>query len=222
MKRTITLRLFAITSFAGASLFLASCNKDTATDESSSDDAAENAEPVEKDTLGSLTDELIVQLNQYADIVLAVKDTTTAQEAVSNLDQVGDAIGAIAARLDKIETPDEATNIAVDEKMKNASMAIQQKMQAAGQIMSNQEVAKILIPALQNFGVRMAEHEKVFRRFGSQENEPAQQQPNSAPAATEAPAAEAPATTEVPATEEAPAAPDTEAVPAAPAAPAAE
>ena len=77
--------------------------------------------------------------------------------------------------------------------MKTASMAIKQKMQTVGEIMSNQEVAAILIPALQNFGKRMAEQEKVFMRFGSQKNKAQQQQP--APAA-EAPAAEtaAPAT----------------------------
>jgi hypothetical protein len=131
---------------------------------------AEKAVVQVKDTLDSLTDELVIQLNQYADIVLAVKDTATAREAVTNLNTVADTIEAIAARLDKIETPDEATNIAVDEKMKTASMAIKQKMQAAGEIMSNEEVAGILIPALQNFGKRMAEQEKVFMRFGSTKN----------------------------------------------------
>jgi len=57
--------------------------------------------------------------------------------------------------------------------------------------MSNEEVAGILIPALQNFGKRMAEQEKVFMRFGSQKNKAPQQQPAPAatPAATPAPAA---------------------------------
>jgi acyl carrier protein len=188
MKPVTNLRLLSVITLASSSLFFSACEKK----------AAESTEAVEVeqavDTLDSLTDELVVQLNQYADIVLAVKDTATAQEAVTNLNTVADAIAAIAARLDKIEIPDEAANIAVDEKMKTASMAIKQKMQAAGEIMSNEEVAGILIPALQNFGKRMSEQEKVFMRFGSQKNKAPQQQPAPAAApATEAPAAETPA-----------------------------
>tara|TARA_B110000285_G_scaffold151220_1_gene168785 strand:- start:1694 stop:2347 length:654 start_codon:yes stop_codon:yes gene_type:complete len=213
MKPVTNLRLLSVITLASSSLFFSACEKK----------AAESTEGVEVeqavDTLDSLTDELVVQLNQYADIVLAVKNTATAQEAVTNLNTVADAIAAIAARLDKIEIPDEAANIAVDEKMKTASMAIKQKMQAAGEIMSNEEVAGILIPALQNFGKRMAEQEKVFMRFGSQKNKAPQQQP--APAAAPAPAAETPAT-EAPAAETpAPAAPTAEAAtPATPATPA--
>lgn len=212
MKPVTNLRLLSVITLASSSLFFSACEKK----------AAESTEGVEVeqavDTLDSLTDELVVQLNQYADIVLAVKDTATAQEAVTNLNTVADAIAAIAARLDKIEMPDEAANIAVDEKMKTASMAIKQKMQAAGEIMSNEEVAGILIPALQNFGKRMAEQEKVFMRFGSQKNKAPQQQPT--PAETPAPAAETPAT-EAPAAET-PAAPAAEAAAPATPAPAAE
>ena len=185
MKPVTNLRLLSVITLASSSLFFSACEKK----------AAESTEAVEVeqavDTLDSLTDELVVQLNQYADIVLTVKDTATAEEAVTNLNTVADAITAIAARLDKIEIPDEAANIAVDEKMKTASMAIKQKMQTVGEIMSNQEVAAILIPALQNFGKRMAEQEKVFMRFGSQKNKAPQQQP--APTETPAPATEAPA-----------------------------
>jgi ribosomal 50S subunit-associated protein YjgA (DUF615 family) len=215
MKPMNTLKLLSIATFASTSMFFTSCGekKDAETEanneaqEAEASTAAQQAE----DTLGSLTDELIIQLNQYADTVLSVKDTATANDAIGNLDKIGDAIGAIAARLNKIDMPDEATNIAVDEKMKSASNAIKQKMQAAGQIMSNQEVAGILIPALQNFGMRMAEHEKVFMRFGKQKDQSAPQQPaaeQAAPAAatSEAPAAaEAPVATDAPAAAEAPA-----------------
>ena len=212
MKPVTNLRLLSVITLASSSLFFSACEKKAA--ESTEGAQAEQAEQA-VDTLDSLTDELIVQLNQYADIVLTVKDTATAEEAVTNLNTVADAIAAIAARLDKIEIPDEAANIAVDEKMKTASMAIKQKMQAAGEIMSNEEVAGILIPALQNFGKRMAEQEKVFMRFGSQKNKAPQQQP--APAETPAPAAETPVA-ETPA----PAAPAAEAAAPATPAPAAE
>ena len=201
MKIVSKTRLFSIVTLAATSLFFTSCGEKKDTEAEASTETQKS-----QDTLGGLTDELIVQLNQYADIVLAVKDTATAQEAVGNLDKVGDAIGAIAARLDKIEMPDEATNLAVDEKMKNASNAIKQKMQSAGAIMSNQEVAGILIPALQNFGMRMAEHEKVFMRFGRQENKSAPEQPTAEQVAEPVTEPVAPASSEVPAAEAAPAA----------------
>ena len=221
MKPVTNLRLLSVITLASSSLFFSACEKKAA--DSTEGAQAEQAEQAEQavDTLDSLTDELIVQLNQYADIVLAVKDAATAQEAVTNLNTVADAIAAIAARLDKIEMPDEAANIAVDEKMKTASMAIKQKMQAAGEIMSNEEVAGILIPALQNFGKRMAEQEKVFMRFGSQKNKAPQQQP--APAATPSATPSAAPSTEAPAAETpAPAAPTAEAATPATPAPAAE
>lgn len=187
-----TLKLFSIATFASTSIFFTSCGEKKDAEAGAGTEAPSTEVQKSQDTLDSLTDELIVQLNQYAETVLSVKDTTTANAAIANLDVIGDAIGAIAARLDKIETPDEAANIAVDEKMKNASNAIKQKMQAAGQIMSNQEVAGILIPALQNFGMRMAEHEKVFKRFGSQNDKSEAEQLDAAPeapAAADAPAA---------------------------------
>lgn len=205
MKLTNNVRLLAAATVASSSLLFTACDKGTTPDETSANEPAEKAVVEVKDTLGSLTDELIIQLNQYADTVLSVKDTATANDAIGNLDKIGDAIGAIAARLNKIDMPDEATNIAVDEKMKSASNAIKQKMQAAGQIMSNQEVAGILIPALQNFGMRMAEHEKVFMRFGKQKDQSAPQQPAAEQAAPAEATPEAPVATDAPAAVEAPA-----------------
>ena len=211
MKIVSKTRLFSAITLAVTSLFITSCgeNKDAETGASTEAQEAEaNTEtPKAEDTLDSLTDELIVQLHEYADAVLSVSDKATAEAAVAKLGTIGDEVEAIASRLDKIEQPDEATNMAVDEKMKNAGNEIKKKMQAAGQIMSDNEVASILIPALQKFGMRMAEQEKIFMRFGRQEStEPAPEQaqqaaPTSeeaAPAATDAPAAEeAPATQEV-------------------------
>jgi hypothetical protein len=210
MKIVSKTRLFSAITLTATSLFFTSCGEkkdaeagaSTEAQEAEASAAAQQAE----DTLDSLTDELIVQLNEYAGAVLSVSDKATAEAAVAKLTTIGDEIEAIAARLEKIEVPDEATNIAVDEKMTKAGKEIQQKMQAASQIMSDNEIASIMIPALQKFGMRMAEQEKTFRRFGKQgSEEPAPEQAQqAAPASEEAApaAAEAPA----PAAEQAPAA----------------
>lgn len=210
MKPMNTLKLFSIATFTSVCIFFTSCGekKDAETGASTEAQEAEagTATQQAKDNLDSLTDELIVQLNEYAGAVLSVSDKATAEAAVAKLTTIGDEIEAIAARLEKIELPDEATNIAMDEKMTKAGKEIQQKMQAASQIMSDNEIASIMIPALQKFGMRMAEQEKTFRRFGKQgsADSAAEQVQEAAPASEEATpaAAEAPA----PAAEEAPAA----------------
>lgn len=198
-----TLKLFSIATFASTSIFFTSCGEKKDAEAGASTEAQETeastAPQLAEDTLDSLTDELIVQLKEYADAVLSVTDKASAEAAVAKLTTIGDEIEAIASRLEKIEVPDEATNIAVDEKMTNAGNEIKNKMQAAGQIMSDNEIASIMIPALQKFGMRMAEQEKIFMRFGKQESEepaPGQAQQaapaseEAAPAAAEAPAAE--------------------------------
>lgn len=176
MKPTTNLRLLSIGAIATSALFLASCGEKKATEAETPEQASQaSAEPelpaAPVDTLESLTDELIVQLNQYADTVLAVKDEATAQEAVGNLDGIAEAIGDIAARMGELENPDDATNVAVDEKMKNAGMAIKEKMQSMGAAMSDPKIAAILIPAMQKFGIRMAEHEQTFMRFGKKKEQ---------------------------------------------------
>lgn len=187
MKPTIKLRLQGIITIATSAILFSSCGEKKAAEaetlEQASPTIAEQEVPAAPaDTLESLTDELVVQLHQYADTVLAVEDEATAQEAAGKLDGIAEAIGDIAGRMGELENPDDATNVAVDEKMKNAGMAIKEKMQSMGDTMSDPKIAAILIPAMQKFGIRMAEHERTFMRFGKNKE---QASPASEPASPE-------------------------------------
>ena len=114
-------------------------------------------------------------MNKIADAITSAKDKASAEEAVKSLNTISDEIAAVAARMDKLKTPDDAELIRLDDKMKTASAAVGQKMNdAMPTIMTNEEVAVVIGPALQEFGVHMAEHEKVFKRFGKKNDEPAE------------------------------------------------
>lgn len=184
MKPTTKLCLLSIIA-----IFFASCGEKKATqaetpEQVSQTNVEQELPSASGDTLESLTDELVVQLHQYADTVLSVQDEPTAQEAVSKLDGIAKAIGNIAGRMSELETPDDATNVAVDEKMKNAGLAIKEKMQSAGQTLSDPKIAAILIPAMQKFGIRMAEHEKTFMRFSQKKKQASPSSESASPEST--------------------------------------
>ena len=67
--------------------------------------------------MDSLTDELIVQLNHFGEAIVSAKDKASAEEAVKKLNVIGDEIAAIAARLDKLETPSDEEKERIEEKM---------------------------------------------------------------------------------------------------------
>ena len=215
MKPVTILRLLSIAAATSASFFLASCGekKEAATSTETEAPAETAVEAEKKDTPDNLTDELIVNMNKIADAISSSKDKASAEQATESLSAISDSIADVASRLDKLETPDDAELTRLDEKMKQASAAIGQKMNSSmPTIMGNQEVAAIIGPALQEFGKRMDEHEKVFQRFIKKKEAPA-------PPAPAAPAPVAPAPVAPAPSAPAPAAP----APAAPApAPAAE
>ena len=89
---------------------------------------AAEAKVAKQDTVDSLTDELIVQLNHFGEAIVSAKDKASAEEAVKKLNGIGDEIAAIAARLDKLETPSEEEKERIDEKMLSADKAMEKKM----------------------------------------------------------------------------------------------
>ena len=168
MKRTTTLRLFSAITAASAALFFTSCGDKKDADGGGDDSTAEQ----KVDTPDSLTDELIVQMNALADAVSSAKDKATAEEAVKKMNGVSDEIDAISARLDKLETPSEEERKRLDEKMENATKPMDDKMEKVmGDLMKNEEVANIIMPALMEFGKRMSKNEAIFKRFGKDSTE---------------------------------------------------
>ncbi len=163
MKLTPSLLLGA--ALLSTSLFI-SCGekKDSASDDSDS----ANTENVEtKDTPETLGDEMIVEMGALADALISAKDKASAETAVTKIDGIGDNVDAIAARMDKLETPSDEAKLALDAKMDKAMEAMDAKMQGAMKaLMQNPEVSQILGPAMEKFGKRMQENDKVFERFG--------------------------------------------------------
>ena len=194
MKPMTTLRLFSITAIASASCFFASCGEKKGGETAPEAPEAPEAAAEKQDTPDSLTDELLDQLNVYADTLLAIKDKAGAEEAAKQLTIIGDDIEAIALRLDKLDTPSEEEQKRLNEKMNAASKAVGEKVgNSVNETMSDQEVAQTLMPALMEFGQRMNKYNAIFERFGMKEKAPAKAPPAKAPPAAPAPAAPAPA-----------------------------
>lgn len=159
MKLTKTILL--CTAFATTSLFVSCDDKKDA----GSGDSGGAAAVV--DTPDTLTDEIIVQMNALADAMVSAKDTDSAEAAVTKIEGISDKLDDIAARMDKLETPSEEKKKALDEKMDKATEGMQEKVGGAmTTVMGNPDVAKILGPAMQKFGERMKENDKIFERFG--------------------------------------------------------
>lgn len=197
MKSKNKLRLSSIGAIAITSIFLASCGekKDTEAGAEAPEAVAEK-----QDTAESLTDELIGQINRFADTMISAKDKAAAEAAVIELGKVADDIANIASRMSKLETPGKDIRTGIYKKMNEAGQAVGQKLMANMEgIMNNEELANIIGPALMDFQAKMETHGKEFQRFGLEK-----EAPEEAPApAGDAPAESAP-TGEAP-TEEAPA-----------------
>ena len=193
MKPMTTLRLFSIATMASTTIFLASCGEKKEGEAETNTEAPEaGAEVAQKDIPDSLTDELIVQFNDLGEAMMSAKDKASAEEAVRKLNDIINEIEAIAARLEKLETPSDEERVRIEEKMDAAGNAMSEKMGDSMQtIMSNQEVASILGPAFMDLGARMNALNPVFERFGKPKE--ATEPEAATPATPDGPAAPAPA-----------------------------
>jgi len=125
---------------------------------------AAGAKVAKQDTVDSLTDELIVQLNHFGDAIVSAKDKASAEEAVKKLNVIGDEIAAIAARLDKLETPSDVEKERIEEKMLYADKARNHMEGAMQAVMFDEKVSGIIAPAVGEFAARMKEHQAIFDR----------------------------------------------------------
>lgn len=161
----LTKSIFLSLAFASATLFV-SCGekKEEAGSPSDGEDVAMADAAV--DTPDTLTDELIVQMNRLGDTLLTVKDKASAEVAVKEVTAVGNDIISIAERMDKLETPSEEAQAALEAKMKKTEVAMTEKMRGLGEVMQQPGVAEVLMPAMMEFSKRIQEADKTFERFG--------------------------------------------------------
>lgn len=155
-----------------AALALPSCAEKKDNNANADDPAPKEEKEKKVDTPAGLTDELVVQMNVFADVMGTVKDKASAEEAVKKINGVCDAFEAIAVRLDKLETPSEEENHSLEEKMNKASEAMTQKIMASmGALQGNAEAGAVIVPALDEFSKRMEKLKPILDRFGMKEDE---------------------------------------------------
>jgi len=162
MKLTKT--IFLSIAFASSALFLSCEEKKEET--KTGDDGGVTTES-KADTPDSLTDELAGTLNELADVFTSVKDTDTAKAAVDKIDTLGGKFEEIAGRLDKLEEPSDETKKELEAKMDKVAEELEAKMNPFMKtVMGDQEIAQIIMPAMQGFGERMQKLDPIFERFG--------------------------------------------------------
>lgn len=137
--------LFIVVHYIG----VAPANRQAKTEAKTEEPAAK---VTKQDTMDSLTDEIIVQRRHFCEAIASAKDKASAQEAVKKLNRIGDEFAAIAARMDKLETPSEEEKERIDEKMLSAGKAMEEKFEEAMQdAIFNEEVSGIIAPAVREF-----------------------------------------------------------------------
>ena len=153
MKTTVT-QLSVVAAMALA-LFITSCG-----DKKGSAASA-------PDTPDSVTDELLVKMDELAEAIATAKDKESAEKAAETIGTISDDFAAIVKRLDALDEPSEEVKKQLDEKMDKAMGKKQEKVKTAMQsISSNQEAMMIVSNAMQALGEKMKDAEAILKKFG--------------------------------------------------------
>lgn len=120
-----------------------------------------------KDTADTLSDEMVTQMGELADAVSSAKDKDSAEAAAKKIDEIGDEFVAIAKRLEALGDPSDEDKKLVEEKMDKAEKEMRGKMaDGMKDMMKNPEAAKIIGEAMEKFGKKMDDAEKIFEKYG--------------------------------------------------------
>jgi hypothetical protein len=166
MKRKTTILCLTVSMLSSA--VFVSCDQKKDKETGANADAAAAVAPDNADTL---TDELIAQMNKFADTMISATDKAAAETAAPKIEEIGDELEALAKRLDKLEAPSEEEKVGLETKMDKAKEAMEAKMKdAMPKVFGNQEVAGALGPAMQKFSERMEKCDPIFERFGMKKN----------------------------------------------------
>ena len=108
------------------------------------------------DTHSKLADLTMAEMDKIPAIIESAKDVESAKAAVSKLESVTKTLKALKARVDKLPKASQVENDAIMEKMKSRQEELGKRMQAATMsVMSDPEVAKIIMPAMKSFSDTM-------------------------------------------------------------------
>ncbi|MDC1309904.1 hypothetical protein N8X69_02765 [Opitutales bacterium] len=122
------LAILAIQTHAADLETLASGSEEKAVEaETGAETPAAGVVAKKQDTVYSLTDELIVQLNNLGDSFESAKDKASGEGFVKKIAIIGDEIESIAARMAKLDTPGDEERAHLEEKMKNSTKGFRKK-----------------------------------------------------------------------------------------------
>ena len=150
------------------------------------------AEAAKPDTYESLTDEIIVQLNNLGDAMALTKDKASSEEFVKKLATIGDEIEDIGARFDKLEPLSDEDIARTEEKIKKSTKGFEKKFEDFFvAFVMNDEIGPNVGAGLTKFQKRMDKLPDVFARGDKKKEASAPQAPGDpAPLPTPQPAAQ--------------------------------
>lgn len=182
------LAILAIQTHAADLETLASGSEEKAVEaETGAETPAAGVVAKKQDTVYSLTDELIVQLNNLGDSFESAKDKASGEGFVKKIAIIGDEIESIAARMAKLDTPGDEERAHLEEKMKNSTKGFRKKFGTFFMtFVQNDELGNNVGSAMTEFQARMDKLPPFFDRGGQKKEDTAQAPP--------APAAEVPTT----------------------------
>lgn len=151
----------------GAGFVFSSCGEK----KTESGDTTTAEKVAEVDTPEVLADEVMVEFGNLAAALKSVKDKASAEAAVKDIDEVGDAMVAISKRAMKIDKPSEEERKKLDARMEEKMKGFQTEMGEVMQgLMANPEAMQVIGGAMQDFGEKMKEANEGFERLGKDSN----------------------------------------------------
>jgi len=131
------------------------------------DSGGSTATPEKKaDSYDSLSDEMLSVMNSLADALGSVKDKATAEAAAKKIDGLVPQVNDIAARLKKLGKPSKEQAQKINAKMDAADAKFEEKMKVGmGAAMSDPEVGKVIMTAMNDFGEKTKEMDKLVQDY---------------------------------------------------------
>ena len=119
------------------------------------------------DTVDSLVDEMIEQVNRLPEAMLSIKDKASAEQAAQVIHEVGDAMHDIAMRMDQLPVPSEEEKQRIGKKIEEATKDGDEKIRTMdASAMEDPEIRKITRDAMTAFMEKMKKPEEIFKKYG--------------------------------------------------------
>lgn len=123
------------------------------------------------DTLDSLADEVIEQVNRVPEAMSSIKDKESAETAAKTIGDVGDQLVSIAGRMEKLDVPSDEEKKRIDKKIEDGIAGGDEKMGSMDpKVMADPEIQKIIGDAMKGFMEKMKKAEETFKKYGKDSN----------------------------------------------------